>query len=164
MEIHKVIIAIGYNNLNMTREKVFNTVDKLGFEIETYIHKEAKIYSLNSVGKGSLIMPNVVIEPFAKVGCNTVVWSNSIISHHSVVEDHCWISTSVVLAGNVKIKKNCYLGVGVRVAYKVVIEPFNIIDFGTMMKTSTNINEVYTSEALEKHSLDSMTYSRSILK
>jgi len=42
---YSVIMAIGYNELNKTRERLFFALQGIGYKIETYIHPEAKIFN-----------------------------------------------------------------------------------------------------------------------
>jgi len=164
IEQYKVILAIGYGELNCIRERIFNRVKKIGFEIETYIHKDAKVYTSNKIGEGSIIMPNTIIEPFVEIGRNTVIWSNCSVAHHSKVQDNCWIATGTVLAGKVVVKNNCFIGVGVTIAYDVTIENSNVLGAGTMISKNTKQDEVYLCRNGEKHRFDSKNYANYFLK
>src|SRR5262252_265426 len=99
----RVIMAIGYNNLNKVRESVFGRLKGMGYTIETYIHPEARVHCQFPLGEGSVVLPGAVIEPHVTVGANAVVWCNVTLAHHCSVAEHCWIASGTVVSGQAKI-------------------------------------------------------------
>jgi sugar O-acyltransferase (sialic acid O-acetyltransferase NeuD family) len=160
----KVVMAIGYKNLNRTRENIFFRLKEFGYQIETYIHPDARVYNGGIIGEGSVVLANTVIEPYSKIGVNSVIWANCTIGHHSKVEDHCWIASGTVLAGEANVKNNCFLGVNVTIANQVIIEEGNVIGGSTFITKSTKGNEVYLSRNGEKHRFDSENYMKYFIK
>lgn len=160
----KIILGVGYSDLNRTRQKIFVQLKDLGFKIETYIHPLARIYNKNQIGEGSIILANSVIEPFSTVGENCVIWANCTIGHHSTIESHCWIASGSVVAGEATIKTNSFLGVNVTIANKVKVGEFNVIGGSTFISKDTNQNEVWLSRQGEKHRFDSENYGKFFLK
>ena len=160
----KIILAIGYKDLNRTRENIYTRLKEQGFSIETYIHPEAKIYNGGNIGEGSIVLANSVIEPFSTLGINSVVWANCTIGHHSKVENHCWIASGTVIAGEGVVRNNSFLGVNVTVANKVTVEEFNVIGGSTFITKDTKKNEVYLSRHGEKHRFDSENYMKFFIK
>jgi len=55
------------------------------------------------------------------LGDNVVLWSGNHIGHHSVIEDHCFISSQVVVSGFCRIGANSFLGVNASVANNVTV-------------------------------------------
>ncbi len=70
---HEVIMAIGYHSLNRVRETLFNRLKSFGYKMESYVHKDAKVYTHHPLGEGCVILPNAVIEPHARVGANSMI-------------------------------------------------------------------------------------------
>lgn len=161
---HKTILAIGYSRQNSLRSEMFERVKALGYEIETYIHPDAKVYTKNPLGEGCIIMANAVLEVYTSIGKNSVVWANCVIGHHSIIGDNCWIASGTVLAGEANVGNNCFLGVNVTVSNKVAVAPFNIIGGHAAIHKNTRENEVYLSGQGEKHRFSARDYSTHILK
>ena len=161
---YKIIIGVGYNNINQNRENIFNRVKEMGYEIETYIHPSAVVNETASIGEGSMILSNSVVEPFVKVGENSIIWSNCTLAHHSEVESHCWIASNSILSGQAKIKHNTFIGVNCTIVNEVIVERMNIIGAGSLITKNTNEQEVYLSRSAEKHRFDSVNYSKYFLK
>ena len=55
-------------------------------------------------------MPGSLINTDTIVGRNCIINSSSSIDHDCVIGDHTHICPGVVLAGNVTIGKNCWIG------------------------------------------------------
>ncbi|MCP4370161.1 MAG: acetyltransferase [Deltaproteobacteria bacterium] len=157
--IYKIIIAVGYGNINRNREALFHKVNNFGFETITYVHQDAKIFS-KELGKGSIIMPGAVLEPYTKIGANTVIWSNCTIAHHAVIEENCWIASGSVVSGEARIGKNTFMGVNSTIVNKVTVSEYNIIGAHTLVSKNTKPNEVYLARSGEKHRFNSQEYTK----
>ncbi len=154
---YKIIVAIGYGNINRNREALFHKVNNFGFETIAYVHKDAKVFS-KEIGKGSIIMPGAVIEPYTKIGVNTVIWSNCTIAHHAVIEENCWIASGSVVSGEARIGKNTFMGVNSTIVNKVTVSEHNIIGANTLVSRNTKPNEVYLARSGEKHRFNSQEF------
>ena len=153
------INGVGYSNVNQNRESTFNQLKSLGYEFLTYIHPSATILT-EEIGEGTFIMPGAVIEPFAEVGCNTVVWSNAVVAHHVIIGDNCWIASGVVIAGESEIKKNVFLGVNATITNKITVGEFNIVGAGALITKDTESEHVFLARSGEKHRFDSKNYAK----
>jgi sugar O-acyltransferase (sialic acid O-acetyltransferase NeuD family) len=155
----KIIVAVGYGNINKNREMLFHRVSNFGFEPITYVHNDAKVFS-KEIGKGSIIMPGAVIEPYTKIGANAVIWSNCTIAHHAVIEENCWIASGTVVSGEAKIGRNTFIGVNSTIVNKVIVSEYNIIGANTLISKNTKPNEVYLARSGEKLRLNSQEYTK----
>jgi sugar O-acyltransferase (sialic acid O-acetyltransferase NeuD family) len=144
-----IIMAMGYNDLNRVRESFYNRLHDDGYEILTYIHEDAQVYTENSIGKGVVILPGAVIEPHVTVGNNTMIWCNSTLAHHSIVEENCWIATGTVLSGQAKINRNSFVGVNATIVNEVEVGAFNIIGAAALISKNTKPNTVHLSRTAE---------------
>lgn len=161
---YKVILAMGYNNVNQDRENMYQRVKSLGYEIITYIHQDARVYNDYNIGEGSIVLSNSVIEPFAKIGRNSFIWANCTIAHHAIVEDNCWVASGSTIAGEAKIGSNTFIGVGVTIVNQAVVERLNIIGANVLISSSTKENEVYLARSGEKHRFPAVDYAKYFMK
>jgi sugar O-acyltransferase (sialic acid O-acetyltransferase NeuD family) len=160
---YKVVLGVGYNNINQNREAIYHRIKTMGFVIETYIHPSAVVHHGTFIGEGSMVLSNSVVEPFAKIGINSLIWSNCTIAHHSEVQDHCWIASNSVLSGEAIIKDFVFIGVNCTIVNKVTIEKLNIIGAGSLITKSTKAEEVFLSRNAEKHRFDAINYAKYFL-
>ncbi|MBW1402353.1 acetyltransferase, partial [Campylobacter jejuni] len=95
------------------RKKIYQKILENGFKIVNLIHKSALISPSVSIEEnaGILIMPYVVINAKAKIEKGVILNTSSVIEHECVIGEFSHVSVGAKCAGNVKIGKNCFLGI-----------------------------------------------------
>ncbi|WP_332742571.1 acetyltransferase [Hydrogenophaga sp.] len=157
-DTHRVIMAMGYNDLNRAREAMFERLRSMGYGVETYIHPDARVYTDQPVGEGSVVLPGAVIEPYARVGANTMVWSNVTLAHHCSVDDHCWVAAGTVVSGQAKVLRNTFLGVGCTVVNAITVGEFNVVGAGALISRDTKSHSVHLARSAEPFRYSSEDY------
>ena len=104
------IVAIGPN---MLRAERFSEALEAGLEPATCIHSTAWISPGAVIGRGTVVMPRVVIQTDARVGEDCIVNTGAIVEHDCIVGDHVHLSPGVTLCGNVIIGPFAHLGASV---------------------------------------------------
>ena len=155
-----VLMAVGYGNLNNTRQSLFERLKMLGYTIVTYIHPDARIYSHHQIGEGSVVLPGATIEPTSKIGANTMIWCNTTIAHDSTVADHCWIASGAVIAGNSSVGRNTFIGVNATIVDQVKVAEYNIIGGSAMISKCTKPNTVHLARSAEVFRYGADEYSQ----
>lgn len=79
-----IAIAIGNNDV---RVSIGHEAIKMGYNLPIISHKSSIISSYSSIGKGTVIMPNVVINTGSKVGELVILNTGSIIEHDCIIDD-----------------------------------------------------------------------------
>ena len=153
-----VIMAMGYADLNQSRESMYFRLKEKGYDIETYVHPDALIYTKEPLGKGSVILPSAVLEPHVKLGENSMVWCNATLAHHSTVADHCWIASGTVISGKASVERNSFVGVNATVVNEVVVGQYNIIGGGALITKSTKPSTVHLARSGEELRFSSQDY------
>jgi carbonic anhydrase/acetyltransferase-like protein (isoleucine patch superfamily) len=74
------------------------------------------------------------------------MWSGNHVGHDSVIEDHCFISSHAVIAGNVTIGAYCFIGVNATFRDKIKVAPDCIIGAGALILRDTKTGEVYAGQ------------------
>jgi sugar O-acyltransferase (sialic acid O-acetyltransferase NeuD family) len=156
----RFIPAIGYNDVNRNRERIFCKIELLGYSAQSYIHPDARVYTNLPIGPGSVILANAVVEPFVKIGRDSFVWSNSTIAHHSQVGDHCWISSGAVISGKATLKNNVFVGVNATIVDQVTIEDYCIIGGGAFVSKCTSKATVHLTRSAEQLRFSSTEYDK----
>lgn len=157
---HDVLMAVGYGNLNKTRQSLFERLKKLGYKFVTYIHPDARTYSHHPIGEGSVVLPGAIIEPNAKVGTNTMIWCNTTVAHDSTVSDHCWIASGAVIAGNSSVGRNTFIGVNATIVDQVNVAKYNIIGGSALISKCTKPNTVHLARSAEVFRYGADEYSQ----
>lgn len=157
-DTHHVVMAMGYNDLNRSRESMFVRLKAMGYGVETYIHPDALVYTDLPLGEGSVVLPGAVIEPSVLVGANTMVWCNVTLAHHSSVGDHCWVAAGTVVSGQAKVLHHTFLGVNSTVVNGVTVGEFNIVGADALISRDTKPQSVHLSRSAEPFRYSSEDY------
>ena len=74
-------------------------------------------------GDNCFILEDNTIQPFVTIGNNVTLWSGNHIGHDSVIEDHCFITSHVVVSGHVRVGARSFLGVNATLRNAITIAP-----------------------------------------
>lgn len=153
-----VIMAMGYNDINRSRESMFRRLKEMGYRIETYVHPDAKVYTEHPLGEGCVILPSAVIEPHVRLGDNSMIWANVTLAHHSSVAENCWVASGAVISGQAQVGRNSFIGVNATIVNEVVVGEYCIIGAGALITKSTKASSVHLARSGEEHRFPSQDY------
>ena len=96
---YSIFVAIGYNKMNKNREKKYLEAKNTGYKLITYIAPRVSLYDNVEIGDNCFIFEDNTLQPFSKIGNNAILWSGNHLGRHSIIEDNCFITSHVVIAG-----------------------------------------------------------------
>lgn len=133
-------VAIGDNKI---RYHQLNFLIKKKLKIINLLHPNSIISKLSSIGFGTCVMANAVINPGAIIKNGVIINTSSSIDHDCLIEDYSHISPNCALSGNVKVGKFSHLGTGTSVHPNIKIG--NNVRVGVGSKVFKNItsNKVF---------------------
>jgi sugar O-acyltransferase (sialic acid O-acetyltransferase NeuD family) len=140
-----VFVAVGYKNMNLIRENLYNSVKEKGYFLPNYISSKCSFLTEEKIGDNNMILEDNTIQPFVKIGSNNVLWSGNHIGHDVEIGDHNFITSHVVISGFTKIKNHCFIGVNATLRDEIEIANKTLIAAGAIIMKSTNEEEVYLS-------------------
>lgn len=150
-----MFIAIGYKNVNKLRAKIYVEAKEKGYELISYVNSKVTKWGQTEIGDNCFILENQVIQPFVKIGSDVIIWSGNHIGHHSVIDDHCFITSHVVISGNVKIGPYCFIGVNATLRDGITIARECVIGAGSLILKDTKEKGIYTTKPAELRSMNS---------
>lgn len=153
-EAHSAFIAAGYNEVNRLRERKYVEMKAKGYPIASYISSKAVIWTTD-IGENCFLLEDNTIQPFVKIGNNVTLWSGNHIGHHSVIEDHCFITSHVVVSGGVTVGHHTFIGVNATLRDHIRIGASNVIGGGAVIMGSTSDDEVYLPARAQLYKLKS---------
>ena len=115
-------------------KRIFVVVDEVEegkFDYYTIIHPKAKIGKNVSIGKGSIIMDEAVINDNTKIGNYVIVNHGCIIDEEVIVEDYVNLLQSTALGKQVKVDSLTKIGRDVLVIAKISIGKKSIVKNGS---------------------------------
>ncbi len=136
-------VALAYSNLNLVRREKVAAVKLKGYSLVSYISSHATVLiDESSIGENCFILEDNTIQPFVKIGNNVTLWSGNHIGHHSVIDDHCFISSHVVVSGNAHIEEMCFLGVNCTIRDGIVVGRSSIVGASAWVNKSLQPHSV----------------------
>jgi sugar O-acyltransferase (sialic acid O-acetyltransferase NeuD family) len=155
---HKMLIAVGYVQMNNIREKKYKEAKEKGYQFINYIHPSVDMHDNIIFGENNIVLDHVTVQPYSQIGNSNFIWSNAVIAHGSIIGSNNWITSGVVVSGDSVIKSKCFLGVNATIGHNITIEDENFIGANVLVTKSTNEKEVYISRDGEKFRLDSQRF------
>lgn len=106
----EVLIAVGYNNFSF-RKEIFKKMIKQDIPVATFIHPTANVSESATIGRGSVVLINCVVEMNTKIDPNVLLSSTSYVSHDVTIGAHSYCSAAMNIAGGSKIGECCFIGI-----------------------------------------------------
>jgi len=140
------VVAIGDPRV---RERISKTMT--GAQWYTAIHPSASISAIRtSIGAGSVIMANAVVNPCTQIGNHCIINSSATVEHENIIEDYVHISVGAKLAGAVKVGKRTWIGIGASVSEGISICRDCMIGAGTVVVKNIEIPGTYVGVPAHK--------------
>lgn len=152
---HAFFVALSYAKLNAVRKEKYEAAKAKGYRMASYVSSKATVLNDGRIGENCFILENNVIQPFASIGNNVVLWSGNHIGHHSTIRDHCFIASHVVVSGGVDIGVQCFIGVNATLRDHIVVGAKCVIGAGAIMLADTEEGGVYVSEGAPRSAVPS---------
>jgi len=140
-----LFVAVGYSGLNRNRRRIFDEATRLGYSLPSYVSSKATIFPDLSSCRNCLILEDNTIQPRVVVGDDVFLWSGNHIGHHSVIEDHCYIASQVVVSGNCRIGEASFIGVNATLHDGVTVGAGSVIAAGALIKRDVEPGSVMTA-------------------
>ena len=149
-ENYEFFVALSYSKLNAVRKEKFLAAKALGYKLASYISSRATVLNDGQIGENSFIFEDNTIQPFVRIGNNVTLWSGNHIGHHSVIKDHCFIASHVVVSGGVEIGEQCFVGVNATLRDHINIGDRCVIGAGALLLGDAEPEGVYMGTATER--------------
>jgi sugar O-acyltransferase (sialic acid O-acetyltransferase NeuD family) len=95
--------------MNTLREQVYLQAKAKGYSFISYVSSRASVFA-DAIGENCFILENNVIQPFARIGDNVVLWSGNHIAHHVLIKDHVFFTSHVLISGHCVVEPHCVFG------------------------------------------------------
>lgn len=127
------IVTIGDNSV---RRKIAEKLEKKGYAFESAIHPSAQLAVGVTVGSGTVVMANAVLNTDTHIGQHTIINTAATIDHDCLIGDYCHIAPGSLLCGEVVLGAEVFLGVGSKVCPRVSIGDKAVCGAGAVVLNS----------------------------
>ncbi len=145
-----VFVALSYSKLNAIRKEKYLTVKSLGYKLVSYISSKATVLNNRNIGENCFILEDNTIQPFVQIGNNITLWSGNHIGHHSVVKDHTFLASHIVVSGGVSIGEQCFIGVNATLRDHISVGDRCVVGAGALLLENAEPDGVYKGVATER--------------
>ncbi len=104
-------VALSYTKLNKLREQKYHQAKDAGYSLVSYVSSKATFWNDLVYGDNCFILENQNLQPFVRLGNNVMLWAGNHIGHGTIISDHAYLASHVVLSGNCTIGSRCFFGV-----------------------------------------------------
>lgn len=139
-----IFIAIGISEINELRAKKFFEVQRDGFTLASFVSTRSHVPTGFIAHPNTMVMDHVATHPHIRVGCNSIIWSNTRMAFRSAVGDHAWV-TSATLGETSYVGDYTFVGIGAVIGPFVRLGTHNLIGAGAMILENTADNAIYRS-------------------
>ncbi|MCD4741555.1 MAG: acetyltransferase [Desulfobacteraceae bacterium] len=152
---YHLFIPMSAKECNKIRKRKYEEGKAKGYSFTSYVSSKATILPESSIGENCFILENNVIQSFAKISDNVVMWSGNHIGHHSVIGKHCFLTSHVVISGRVTVGECCFFGVNSSVRDGITIADENIVGVNAVIMKETKPGQVFAVKQTPVHALSS---------
>ena len=107
------------------------------------VHPSAQIAYNVTIGNGTVVMANAVINVCATIGEHCIINTGAIVEHDNVIQNYAHISPRAALGGTVHIGSLTHVGIGAAVKNNIEICPSCIIGAGAVVVKNINESGTY---------------------
>jgi sugar O-acyltransferase (sialic acid O-acetyltransferase NeuD family) len=140
---YKLFILASFKRMNEFRAAKYYQAKEKGYQFVNYVSSKAMIWPGQVIGENCCIMQANMLDPFVEIGNDVVLWSGNHVGHHTVIKDHCFITSQVVISGRCIIEPCCFLGANSFIRDETVIASKTLVGAGVTILHDTKEGEVY---------------------
>lgn len=156
----QIFVAVSSGKMNRTRKRLYLELKNIGYEFATYVSSSAFVWRNSTIGENCFIFENNTIQPFVKVGNNVVLWSGNHIGHNTIIRDHVFVSSHVVISGFCDIGENSFLGVNCTLVDNIKIGCDSFIGAGALVQKNVGDGLVFQAENTQPSKVGSLRLFR----
>ena len=154
-ESYDFFVALSYSKLNAIRKDKFLAAKEKGYKLVSFISTRATVLNEGKIGENCFIFEDNTIQPFVTIGNNVTLWSGNHIGHHSVIHDHTFIASHVVVSGGVEVGEQCFVGVNATLRDHIKIGDRCVVGAGALLLADADPEGVYIGAATERSKVPS---------
>jgi sugar O-acyltransferase (sialic acid O-acetyltransferase NeuD family) len=147
-----MFVAIGFSGVNKARAEMYGQCKALGYTLVSFVSSKASHLGDLDIGDNVFIFEDNVIQPFVRIGSDTILWSGNHIGHDSTIGSHVFIASHAVVSGNTSIGDYCFVGVNATFRDAVAVAPRCVIGAGALVMRNTEEGDVLSVPGTKPYS------------
>lgn len=128
------LITVGQIKTAAIRQKIAQAVQAAGGSFATVISPRAHLAKGAKLGRGTVVMHDVLVNTLAETGEHCILNSKSLIEHDTKIADFVHISTGAILNGGCTVGAETFIGSGAVLHQLVEIPAGTVVPAGAIIK------------------------------
>lgn len=158
--IFSMFVAMGYHGLNTVRAQKCQEAKAKGYTLASYISPRAHTGPWLKTGENCLILDGVGLQPGTVIGNNVSIWNNTLIGHHTTIEDDCWLAAGATLGGLMTLGAGSFVGLNATLGGDIKVGSSCFIGAAAVVMKSAEAKSVFINANTEKFRLNSDEFLR----
>ncbi len=154
-----LFVAVGHQQLNSQRESKVAAAEQAGYRLASFVSSKADVPPEFQLRPNTMIMERATLQPFVRVGRDSIIWSTTRIGFHTQIGDHCWV-VCALFGESCVVGDNSFIGLNATIAPGTKIGRGNIIGAGALITKDTQDHEIYRGQASEASRVPSTRMKR----
>jgi sugar O-acyltransferase (sialic acid O-acetyltransferase NeuD family) len=140
---HDMFVAVGYLKHNDVRTERSAAAKSLGYGLTGHVSPNASVPDGFVPKEHCFIMERAVVQPYASVGANVVIWSLAFVGHHAVIHDNAYLAPQAFVGGRTVIGANTFLGANSTVRDDVTVGRRCMVGAGALIMSDMEDGAVH---------------------
>jgi len=154
-EQHDLFVAISYQKMNRIRAQKVAEAKAKGYGLAAFVSSKAQVWAGYQPQENSFVMEHNVVQPFSRIGRNSILWAGNHIGHHAIIGENCFLASHIVVSGMVRVGDFSFIGVNATLRDGITIGQASLIGAGALIMGDTQDEEVYVAEATKPRGISS---------
>jgi len=153
-QTHHLFVAIGYRSMRV-RRALFLKAKAKGYPLASYISSQAILDDSNRIGDNCMLLPGVILEPFASIEENCFLNTGVTVCHHSKIRAHSFLAARSLVGGYSEVGENSFLGFQATVIQQLVLAPETLVAANSTLLQNSEESTMYAgspAKVIKKHS------------
>ncbi len=142
-EGYKFIFALHRTDGGEKFTDLFNQLKLTEDKLATFIHPTAYIAPDVKVGRGSVIMPYVMISSHAEIGLNTLIMTGATIGHNTTLGEFNHIASQAVVGAYIKTGTGTHIGLNSTIREYLTLGDYSTLGMGAVLTKNIHNKEIW---------------------
>lgn len=138
------IVTVGHIKDATLRIKLHDKITDAGGKLATMIASTARVSHYASIGKGTVIMHQVLVNADAAIGQGCIINTHANIEHDAKIGNYCHISTGAMVNGDCIVGDGTFLGSQSVMVNGIEITAGCVIGAGSLIRKNLSRKGIYS--------------------
>ena len=144
------LITVGQAKDSALRYQLYERVRRVGGTLATVISPRAYVSSRATVGVGSVVMHDALVNAHVRIGHNVIINTKALVEHGSQIGDHCHVATGAIINGDCRIGSHTMIGSQATVVHGITVGEQVIVGAGAVVTRTLSEPGVYVGVPARK--------------